>query len=175
MREPYVDEELETIHVYILRERENDPPTIDAEPERERAQPPRQRNAWGLAYCSFIGAFFTLMPLVAFLVASLLPPYDAVLSKTVTLALSLHPTAEQVPLYELPAITNTRQMTVPATGSIQEPATKALGLLTFYNGLFTPQTVSAGTILTGKDGVRVVTREQAIIPGHLAAAKMRRM
>src|SRR5712692_1160819 len=36
--------------------------------------------------------------------------------------------------------------------------------ITFYNGLFESQTVAAGTILTGADGIQVVTDQLAIIP-----------
>ena len=160
MNEYYRDEEMETVHIYVLRE--NVPPVIDAEPLQEEPQP--QQNRWGMTYCSCIGVIFTLIPFVAILAASLLPPYDAVLNKTLSLTLSLHPAPSQVQLNQLPAITKMRKATVLATGKIQEPATRADGLITFYNGLFTSQTIPAGTVLTGKDGINIVTSSQALIP-----------
>lgn len=173
MRQPYTnpefcfneaggDGELETVHVYVVRGELS--PVVDAEPETEQEKPQPKRNPFGIAYCSFIGVFFTLFPLVAILAANLLPPYDAVLSKTLTLTLSLHPTSHQAQLYQLPEIKKSDQVTVPATGSSHIPASQAYGLLTFYNGLFSSQTVPAGATLKGKDGVAVVTSQSAVIP-----------
>src|SRR5258708_2431619 len=162
MREPFSTEERETHHVSILREPTTDPPIIDAEPEPTVQQTPSK--PFGLAYCAGLGVFFTLLPLIALLVANLLPSYDAVLSQTLTFHLSFHPTRDEIPLDQLPMVTGTKTESVKATGLLQEPATRAEGLITFYNGLFTAQTVPAGTLLTGKDGVSVVTNVQALIP-----------
>ncbi len=159
------DEQIETIHVYVLRESGQDPTIIDAEPEPGANQPTfPQISRWGLTYCWGIGVLFTLIPLVAIIAANLLPAYDTIFSKTLTFTLSSHPAPDQIQLYHLPDITETRQITAPATGSSQEPAAKALGLLTFYNGLFTSQVVPGGTTLTGKDGKSVVTAQSATIP-----------
>src|SRR5262249_22726222 len=38
------------------------------------------------------------------------------------------------------------------------------GTITLYNGLLSPQTIAAGTTLTGRDGVAIVTDQAAIIP-----------
>lgn len=162
MKEQYRDEGLETIHIYLLRE--NAPPVIDAAPEREQEKPHPGSNQWGIVYCASIGLLFALLPLAAVIAASLFPPYDMIVSKTLALTLSLHPVANQVQLYPFPIITKTKQTTVKATGRVQEPATRAEGLITFYNGLFTSQLVPAGTVLTGKDGVNVITSEPALIP-----------
>ncbi len=162
MREPFSTEERETLHVYIVRENTPDPSIIDADPEPTVRQTPS--NPFGLAYCASLGVFFSLLPLIALRVANLLPSYDTVLSKTLTLHLSLHPTRDELLLDQLPVVTGTNAGSVKATGLLQEPATRAEGLITFYNGLFTAQTVPAGTLLTGKDGVSVVTSAQALIP-----------
>ena len=43
---------------------------------------------------------------------------------------------------------------------------KATGTVTFYNGLFTQQFIASGTVYTGKDGVAIVTTQDATIsPG----------
>lgn len=170
MREPGDYEALETIHVYVLRESDQLPPIIDAEPEQESEakhspQLLQEPNIfWGRMYVWSIGVLFTLIPIVAILAANLLPAYDTILSKTLTFTLSLHPAPNQIQLYHLPDITETRQITAPATGSSQEPAMKAVGLLTFYNGQLTSVVIPAGTTLKGKDGISVVTAQIATIP-----------
>ena len=51
-----------------------------------------------------------------------------------------------------------------ASGIAHVPATAASGTLTFYNAATYPQTIAAGTVLTGADGVQVVTDAAAAIP-----------
>ncbi len=51
-----------------------------------------------------------------------------------------------------------------ATGIAHVPAIPAWGNVTFYNAATYPQTIAAGTVLTGADGVRVVTDNLAPIP-----------
>src|SRR6266849_4923934 len=51
-----------------------------------------------------------------------------------------------------------------ASGVAHVPATVAYGTLTFYNDAPYPQTIAAGTVLTGADGVQVVTDALASIP-----------
>lgn len=152
-------EKRRTLHIYLAEE--DAFPILDAGSAREK-QP--RINPLGIAYCSFICTFFALLPLLAMILARTLPAYDATLSKTLVLAFSLHPTATQVPLSPLSPISRTDQATVSATGSVQEPATQALGLLTFYNGSFLSQSVPAETSFTGKDGVRVVITQRVTIP-----------
>ncbi len=52
----------------------------------------------------------------------------------------------------------------PTTGRGHQDAKVAQGTLTFYNGLLTPQTVAAGTVLTSSSGIQIVTTENAAIP-----------
>ncbi len=51
-----------------------------------------------------------------------------------------------------------------ASGVTHVPAVAAGGTLTFYNAATYPQTIAAGTVLTGADGVQVVTDAAAAIP-----------
>jgi hypothetical protein len=51
-----------------------------------------------------------------------------------------------------------------ASGVAHVPATVASGTLTFYNAATYPQTIAAGTVLTGADGLQVVTDAATIIP-----------
>jgi uncharacterized protein YgiM (DUF1202 family) len=76
---------------------------------------------------------------------------------------------QQIPGRPLATITLSQAKTAPATGIGHEPAQAAHGLVTFYNALPTPQTIPAGELLTGADGVAVVTLQDAEIPpGTLA-------
>ncbi len=61
-------------------------------------------------------------------------------------------------------ITLTQSQTVPTTGKGHQDAKQATGYITFYNGQLTQQFVPAGTLLTGHDGVQVITDQSAYIP-----------
>lgn len=54
--------------------------------------------------------------------------------------------------------------TVPTTGRGHTAATHATGSVTFYNEAPYTQTVPAGTVLTGADGVQIATETTALIP-----------
>ena len=64
----------------------------------------------------------------------------------------------------LAPVTLTRILTVPTTGHGHQDARQATGILTLYNGLFTPQSIPVGTVFTGADGVKVVTNAPVTIP-----------
>ncbi len=61
-------------------------------------------------------------------------------------------------------ITLSQSQTVPTTGRGHQDARAAQGSITFYNGLFTSQAVQAGTVLTGADGVQIITDQYAPLP-----------
>jgi Baseplate J-like protein len=61
-------------------------------------------------------------------------------------------------------ITLSQSQKVPTTGKGHQDATKAAGTITFYNGQFTSQTIQAGTVLSGPDGVQIITDQDALIP-----------
>jgi len=75
-----------------------------------------------------------------------------------------NPTKHQIPGRVLPAITMSQQKRVSTTGTGHQDATAAHGILTFYNSATYPQTVPAGTLVTGTDGMQVVTDTDATIP-----------
>ncbi len=66
----------------------------------------------------------------------------------------------------LTPITLSQSQTVEATGHGHQDAEAAKGVITVYNGSLTPQTLHAGTVLTGNDGTEVVTDETVIIPAN---------
>ncbi|WP_069802947.1 baseplate J/gp47 family protein [Thermogemmatispora onikobensis] len=53
---------------------------------------------------------------------------------------------------------------VPASGHGVTPATRAKGVLTFYNALPVPQRIPKGTILSDQRGVQVITDQTASLP-----------
>ncbi len=82
-----------------------------------------------------------------------------------------HPQPQaQVEARLLTAPTRTQAVTVPTTGKGHQPATQAHGTVTFYNQAPTAQTIPAGMLLSGADGVQVVTDQEVVVPAaHLPA------
>jgi hypothetical protein len=79
--------------------------------------------------------------------------------KTVSLTIAI-----QVHVRALAPLTLMQATTAPATGKLHQDAMRAAGTITFYNGLLSGQTIAAGTVLTGSDGVEIVTDQTAHIP-----------
>jgi hypothetical protein len=76
---------------------------------------------------------------------------------------------QQIPGRLLETITPSQAKTVPATGTGHQQAQAAQGFITFYNALPAPQTIPAGELLKGADGVEVVTLQDAVIPAGTLA------
>ncbi len=146
---------------------ETEPDVIEGEvieipsPEAsEEHTPPKQKPYWLLI------PFTVLACLVFVAVSSLVPLLTP--SATVTIIpieRSITTTAAiKVQARAIAPLTLSQSITVPATGKRQQAATRAAGTITFYNGLLTFQTIAKGTILTGSDGVQIVTDQAATIP-----------
>jgi hypothetical protein len=69
-----------------------------------------------------------------------------------------------IPLFHLAPVSKTVKTTVIATGKGHTPATYAHGIITFYNGLPSSLIIPIGTRLTGRDGISVITDQEAVIP-----------
>jgi hypothetical protein len=78
-------------------------------------------------------------------------------------------TRNRIPARQLTPLTLIQSTTAVATGKGHQNAEVAVGTITFFNGLFTSQTIAAGTTLTGSDGVEVVTDQLAVIPAASAS------
>jgi hypothetical protein len=78
-------------------------------------------------------------------------------------------TRNRIPARQLTPLTLIQSITSVATGKGHQDAEAAIGTITFFNGLFTSQTIAAGTTLTGSDGVQVVTDQLAVIPAASAS------
>ena len=74
------------------------------------------------------------------------------------------PARQQVSARLLVVGSPTQSQSVPTSGTGHAPARVGEGTLTFYNAAPSAQTVPARTVLTGNDGVEVVTDAPAVIP-----------
>ena len=122
--------------------------------------PPKQKPYWLLIPLAFILC-------LSFLGVSLLLPLFSP-SATVTLIpveRSITTTAAiQVQGRSIAPLMLSQSQIIQATGHRHQDAQRARGSITFYNGQFFRQTINAGTVLTGSDGVQIVTDQPAIIP-----------
>jgi hypothetical protein len=109
-----------------------------------------------------------LMSLTPTPTITLVPVVRELSTMATLMAVSGTPPGANIPARLLPPLTLTQTKTAPATGKGHQDAEAAMGMITFYNGLFTSQTIAAGTTLNGSDGVQVVIDQLAVIPAALA-------
>ncbi len=130
-------------------------------PETPKDHPsPKETPYWLLipftiVCCLVFVAVSSLVPLLAPSATITIIPVE----KTITTATTIQVTGRA-----LPPLTLMQSMSIAATGKRHQEAKRAHGTITFYNGLFSSQTVGAGTILTGADGVQIITYQPAVIP-----------
>jgi Baseplate J-like protein len=74
------------------------------------------------------------------------------------------PSNGEIPGRLLPAITMSQTQTIATTGTTYQEARSGRGTITFYNAALYPQTIAAGTLLTGADGTQVVTDQAVTVP-----------
>jgi hypothetical protein len=79
--------------------------------------------------------------------------------------LSAHLTLSNVQSRIFHPVTLTQSKTVPTTGKGHQDATQATGTITLYNASILSQTIDAGTLFIGSDGVHIITYQTAVIPG----------
>jgi hypothetical protein len=163
-------EPVETIHVYIVKE-EEEPPVVDStahDPANTATQPlaPQSQQRYSL-----IAPLLVLAVNIGVVIAVFFVHIYPILTATATItiipkskALSATQTLATIQSRVLPSLTVAKTQTVNATGKRHQDATAALGTVTFYNGLFSSQAVPAGTLLTGANGIQIVTDQAALIP-----------
>jgi hypothetical protein len=82
-----------------------------------------------------------------------------------TLTLSTHAdTPDSIPGRVLSSVTISQVQTVATTGHTEQDARPGRGTITFYNAGTSAQTIAAGTLITGRDGVQVVTDYGVTVP-----------
>ncbi len=133
---------------------------IDPQEASENHIPPKQKPYWLLipltiCLCLSIPGVSFLLPLLSPSATITIIPAERTLTATAAI---------QVSGRALLPLTLMQSTTAPATGKHHQPASRAAGTITFYNGLLTSQTIAARTIFTGKDGVQIITDQAAHIP-----------
>jgi hypothetical protein len=110
-------------------------------------------------------AYFLLLPLP---VTVTLVPMSKRVQTTDTITLvtggNTDSTKGEIAGRSLSSITISQAETVATTGTTVQPATSAHGTITFYNAGLEPQTLVVDTLITGKDGVQVVTDQTITVP-----------
>ena len=122
--------------------------------------PPKEKPYWllipfAIVLCLIFLAGSYLVPLLTPSATVTIIPVE----RTITLTAAIH-----VPGRQVAPLMLSQSITALATGKRHQSATRATGTITFYNGLFTTQTIAAGTLFTGNDGVQVITDQPAIVP-----------
>jgi len=138
---------------------------------------PRHQRLFLAGLGSGLFLYFLALVLVAVFVAPVatlaatvtLVPASKTLSTSLTVTALATGTPEQarkqVAAHLLEVGSLTQSQTVPTTGTGHAPARMGEGTVTLYNAAPYSQTVTAGTLLTGADGVEIVTAAPAVIPG----------
>jgi hypothetical protein len=169
------DEEIqETIHIYFVRE-----PGEQQKDERIIENTPPIKPQRHIPYAAFIALAVNILLCLSVFVVYVIPqlttqviitliPDEKHVTTTATLEISGTPTNGNTKGRLLPSFTLTQSNTVAATGHGNQTAKQAQGTISFFNGLFVSQTIAAGTILTGQDGVQIVSDQLAVIPAALA-------
>ncbi|MFL5696234.1 MAG: baseplate J/gp47 family protein [Ktedonobacteraceae bacterium] len=163
-------EPIETIHVYIVREEEEQPVVdstvqdtakVDTQPLVVKSYPIRLRLVPYLMIAAHL-----LIVLAAFSMH-----FYTILTETATITiipksyhLTAHLTLSNVENRVFSPVTLTQSKTVPATGKGHQPATQAHGEVTFYNTLPQEQIILAGTVLTASNGELFLTDSDVTIP-----------
>jgi hypothetical protein len=175
------------VHIYDLAPEEDEPPTVEssceAEPaaptksdsdQQEPAQPPRRHITGrlllvaGLTLCLVLAgavSFVSLVPILTPSASVTIVPDATLITSTDTIAVVTGtPTVQQLAGRRLSSVSMSQAQTTATTGTAHQDARAAHGYVTFYNGEPSIQVVTAGTLLTGTDGVQVMTDQDAIIP-----------
>ena len=133
---------------------------LDPPEALEGHTPPKQKPYWLLIPLTilcclvFLGVSLLLPLFTPTATVTILP-----VEKPITTLAAIH-----VPGRMLLPLTLMQSTNALATGRRRQPPTQAQGSITFFNGLYSPQTVASGTVLTGADGVQIITTVPALIP-----------
>jgi hypothetical protein len=160
-------EPADTIHIHyfpdaiVIHKEGEETPQPDNVVEATLVKPKQPPVYIAYAICSFY--LFLILSCIAFQVYEILNPPIATVtiipkSQIVTLTGTLQLGRVLNP------ITISQSQTVATTGHGHQDAKNASGYVTFYNGQMNSIFIPAGLILTGSDGVQIVTDQDASIP-----------
>ncbi len=154
-------EPIETIHLYIVRE-EEEQPVVDStvqDTEKVDTQPLVQQARIRYSFIAplmilvvnlsvvLVVFFIHIYPILTATATITIVPKRAVFTTSLTLS------NIQSRIFQPLALTQSR--TVPATGKGHQDATQATGTITLYNASIQEQTIDAGTLLIGSDGQHI--------------------
>lgn len=176
------------VHIYDLPEEEQ-PPTVESTPPtpEPKAQAEAETPSPAKAHKHFMPWF--LAGLCFFVLTTLVTVFYLVPLFTLQATITIVPVSRQLPPVHttlhivngstsgnlisgraLPTISMSQQQTALTTGTRHQDATPGRGDITFYNASLSEQVIPAGTMLTGSDGVEVVTDQDATIPAEKSLA-----
>jgi hypothetical protein len=158
------------VMTHIPIEDEPEAPVVESrELETDQRPLPRKDPPYFLHFVLLLLLFLVLDSADANLTALFSPtanitvsPQTQALTTTTTFPIGAGPGEVQGRV--LPALTISQSQTVQATGRGHQDARAAAGTLIFFNGAFSPQTINAGTVYTGRSGVQVATDQTVTIP-----------
>ncbi len=154
-------EEIEEIDVYFVRR----PKKEEVERREDEESPPRQRPRRNIPFAALIALAVNLFLALSVVVFVIIPQLTEIVTVTIvskSTELTLKSTLQLGRV--LTPITLSESQTVPTTGHGHQAARAAVGTLTIYNGSNTVQSINAGTVFTGNNGIQVVTSEKVTIP-----------
>ncbi len=167
-------EPVETIHLYIVREDEaqQERPVVESSlHDMANADTQLLVKEARIGY-SFIAPLIIVAVNLGLVIAVFLVHIYPILTATATITilpksyhLTAHLTLSHVQSRIFQPVTLTQSRTVPATGKGHQDATAATGTITLYNASIQEQTIDAGTLFIGSDGVHIITDQIADIPG----------
>lgn len=143
------------------------------DPARRRSRSTTRRGLLGggllLLVCGLLlGGYVVLFPRIVPQATVILTPASATLSTSLTVTAlpsgTPDPSRQQVAARLLAVRSPARSASGPTSGTGRKPARAAVGMLTFYNAAPYAQSIAAGTIVRGTDGIAVVTDAPAAIP-----------
>ncbi len=162
-------EPIETIHLYIVREEEDQVVDSTVNDTTQTATQPLVMQSYPMRL-QLVPYLLIIAHLLIVLVA-FSAHYYLLLTETTTIIIvpksyrfTQHLTLSTVQSRIFPPLTLTQSKTVPATGKGHQPATQAHGVVTFYNSLPQEQTILAGTLLTASNGELFLTDSDVTIP-----------
>lgn len=151
-----------------LEEDQPQPPIVDSqEPEADTRPTRRRQPPYFLHFLLMLFIFIgldnldTVFAQFAPTASVTITPIVKTITKDATFPIGTGPGDVQGRV--LPALTLSQSQTVAATGKRHQDATRAGGNLLVFNGSFAPQTIDAGTVYTGRDGVQVATDQTITI------------
>jgi VCBS repeat-containing protein len=131
-------------------------------PETDQRPVPRKDPPYFLYFLLILLLFLGLDSADTALIALFTPTvHVTIIPQTNTIRTTATVPLASIHARVLPGLTLIQSQNTPATGHGHQNAKEAAGIVTFYNGLSTAQSVARGTVLTGQDGISVAT-DQAV-------------